>query len=144
MFHEAGPEFYTDTYYRTQCGGHELFESFDGWELEPLAMSNVPEADGARQRALETVFRWYRLKIDDGTPLDIDPLALSITDRGLIRSNYKADVVIFDPATVIDNATFDKPTLISEGVKRVFVNGAEVWRDGSTTGNLPGKALRRR
>ncbi|HEX7294497.1 MAG TPA: D-aminoacylase [Pyrinomonadaceae bacterium] len=69
---------------------------------------------------------------------------LHLTDRGLIRSNYKADVVIFDPATVIDNATFDKPTLISEGVKRVFVNGAEVWRDGSTTGNLPGKALRRR
>jgi ubiquinone/menaquinone biosynthesis C-methylase UbiE len=42
MYQEAGPEFYSEKYYRTQCGGHELFDSFDGWQLEPI-----------RQRAVE-------------------------------------------------------------------------------------------
>jgi len=69
---------------------------------------------------------------------------LRLTDRGIIRSNYKADIVLFDPATVIDNASFANPTLLSDGIKRVFVNGVEVWREGATTGNRPGRALRPR
>ena len=54
----------------------------------------------------------------------------------------KADIVLFDPLSVIDRATFQQPQLISEGVKRVFVNGVDVWRDGTTTGNRPGIAIR--
>jgi len=69
---------------------------------------------------------------------------LRLADRGVVRSNYKADIVLFDPATVIDNASFAKPTLLSDGIKRVFVNGVEVWREGATTGNRPGRALRLR
>jgi ubiquinone/menaquinone biosynthesis C-methylase UbiE len=41
MFEQAGPEFYTDDYYRTQCGGHELFDSFDGRQLEPIRRKAV-------------------------------------------------------------------------------------------------------
>ncbi|HEX6045656.1 MAG TPA: D-aminoacylase [Pyrinomonadaceae bacterium] len=66
-----------------------------------------------------------------------------LRDRGLVRAGYKADLVLFDPATIIDRSTFQKPQLIAEGVKRVFVNGEEVWADGKATGNRPGKALRR-
>lgn len=66
-----------------------------------------------------------------------------LNDRGLIRRGYKADVVVFDPNTIIDRATFPEPQLTAEGVKRVFVNGVEVWVDGRVTGAHPGKPLRR-
>jgi N-acyl-D-amino-acid deacylase len=67
---------------------------------------------------------------------------LGLKDRGLIRPGFKADLVLFDPAVVKDRSTFEKPQLISEGISRVFVNGVEVWRDGKSTGDRPGKALR--
>ena len=67
-----------------------------------------------------------------------------LRDRGLIRAGYKADLVLFDPATIVDRSTFQEPELIAEGVKRVFVNGEEVWADGKVTGHRPGKALRPR
>jgi N-acyl-D-amino-acid deacylase len=69
---------------------------------------------------------------------------LRLNDRGLVRVGYKADLVLFDPVQVEDRSTFEQPGLISEGIKRVFVNGVEVWHDGKTTGQTPGKALRRR
>jgi N-acyl-D-amino-acid deacylase len=66
-----------------------------------------------------------------------------LRDRGLIRTGFKADLVVFDPKTILDRATFQEPLLISTGVQRVFVNGIEVWSDGKVTGNRPGRALRR-
>lgn len=65
-----------------------------------------------------------------------------LNDRGLIRRGYKADVVLFDPDKIIDRSTFSEPELMANGVKRVFVNGVEVWGNGRATGDLPGKALR--
>ena len=65
-----------------------------------------------------------------------------LNDRGLIRAGYKADLVVFDPDTIIDRATFKEPQLTSEGVKHVFVNGTEVWSDGRVTGDRPGRSLR--
>ena len=65
-----------------------------------------------------------------------------LSDRGLIRRGYKADLVIFDPDKIIDHSTFSEPELVADGVKRVFVNGVEVWGNGRATGDLPGKALR--
>jgi N-acyl-D-amino-acid deacylase len=65
-----------------------------------------------------------------------------LTDRGLIRPGFKADVVLFDPNEIIDRATFRDPQLLAAGVKRVFVNGKEVWVEGSATGSRPGQALR--
>ena len=65
-----------------------------------------------------------------------------LSDRGLIRAGFKADLVLFDPDTIIDRATFQEPQLTAAGVKRVFVNGVEVWIDNAATGERPGRALR--
>jgi dihydroorotase/N-acyl-D-amino-acid deacylase len=67
---------------------------------------------------------------------------LSIQDRGVLREGMLADVVVFDPATVADRATFESPHQLSVGVQHVFVNGQAVVRDGRHTGALPGRALR--
>jgi N-acyl-D-aspartate/D-glutamate deacylase len=67
-----------------------------------------------------------------------------LQDRGLIRPGFKADVVLFDPARVIDRATFKDPQLVADGVRRVFVNGVEVWSEGKVSGERPGRALRLR
>jgi N-acyl-D-amino-acid deacylase len=66
-----------------------------------------------------------------------------LRDRGLVRPGFKADLVLFDPDRIVDRSTFRDPQLISEGVKRVFVNGEEVWTDGSVTSGRPGRPLRR-
>lgn len=68
---------------------------------------------------------------------------LRLADRGLIRPGYAADLVLFDPATVRDTATFDDPRSRPEGIPYVFVNGTAVIADGRRTGALPGRALRR-
>jgi dihydroorotase/N-acyl-D-amino-acid deacylase len=67
---------------------------------------------------------------------------LGLRDRGQIKEGMFADIVIFDPATVIDKATFEKPHQLSVGVRDVFVNGVGVWRAGKHTGAKPGRALR--
>ena len=50
---------------------------------------------------------------------------------------------VFDPATIIDRATFEEPMTPAAGIDTVFVNGRMVWRDGAATGERPGRALRR-
>jgi dihydroorotase/N-acyl-D-amino-acid deacylase len=67
---------------------------------------------------------------------------VGIQDRGILRPGMFADVVIFDPHTVIDKATFENPHQYSEGIEHVFVNGQIVWENGAHTGALPGKVLR--
>jgi N-acyl-D-amino-acid deacylase len=67
---------------------------------------------------------------------------LSIPDRGFLREGMYADVVVFDPNTIIDKATYEKPHQLSVGMREVFVNGVEVLRDGVHTGAKPGRALR--
>jgi N-acyl-D-amino-acid deacylase len=67
---------------------------------------------------------------------------LKIRDRGLLREGMFADVVVFDPATIIDRATFEKPHQLSEGVRDVFVNGVAVLRDGRHTNASPGRVVR--
>jgi len=65
-----------------------------------------------------------------------------LTDRGVLREGAYADLVLFDPATVIDAATFEAPMTPSPGVLQVWVNGRAVWKDGAPTGARPGRALR--
>jgi dihydroorotase/N-acyl-D-amino-acid deacylase len=67
---------------------------------------------------------------------------MRLTDRGVLKAGMWADVVIFDPATVHDRATFDNPNQLSEGMDYVLVNGVPVIDHGKMTGNLPGKVLR--
>jgi N-acyl-D-amino-acid deacylase len=66
-----------------------------------------------------------------------------LTDRGVLRPGAYADLVLFDPATVADAATFERPKTPAKGIAEVFVNGRSVWRDGRATGNRPGRAIRR-
>ena len=108
--------------------------------------SRHPRGAGTYPRVLGRFVReWHWLSLTEAIRkmTSLPAARLRLSDRGMIRPAHKADVVIFDPSRVIDNATFEKPTLISEGMKHVFVNGVEVWRDGAVTGNRPGKALRR-
>ncbi|MEO7521469.1 MAG: amidohydrolase family protein [Gemmatimonas sp.] len=67
---------------------------------------------------------------------------LSLTDRGVLKAGLKADVIVFDPNTIVDNATFDKPHQLSTGVRDMFVNGVAVLRNGAHTGAKPGVVVR--
>jgi dihydroorotase/N-acyl-D-amino-acid deacylase len=67
---------------------------------------------------------------------------MRLTDRGVLKQGMWADVVVFDPETVHDVATFDDPNRLSEGMDYVLVNGVPVIEGGKMTGALPGKVLR--
>jgi len=68
---------------------------------------------------------------------------VGIRDRGVVRAGAHADLVLFDPATILDLATPTDPRAVSRGVARVWVNGREVLRDGKATGERPGRVVRR-
>jgi dihydroorotase/N-acyl-D-amino-acid deacylase len=68
---------------------------------------------------------------------------MGIGDRGVLRPGLKADVVVFNPATIIDRATFEKPHQYAEGVSAVIVNGQLTLSGGQMTGERTGRALRR-
>jgi len=67
---------------------------------------------------------------------------LRLDRRGKLEKGYHADVVVFDPATVRDHATYEKPHQYATGVLHVFVNGIQVLRDGEHTGAKPGQVVR--
>src|SRR6266576_1641860 len=66
---------------------------------------------------------------------------LGLDHRGFLKEGMFADVVVFDPATIADHATFESPAQYATGMKNVFVNGREVLKDGEHTGAKPGRAL---
>jgi N-acyl-D-amino-acid deacylase len=67
---------------------------------------------------------------------------LKIKKRGSLTEGNYADVVLFDPETIIDKATFENPHQYAEGMVHVFVNGTQVLKDGEHTGNMPGRVVR--
>ncbi len=67
---------------------------------------------------------------------------LGITDRGLLREGFAADVVVFDPATIIDTATYENPHQLCKGIQYVFVNGRLGVENGELTDTRAGKVLR--
>jgi N-acyl-D-amino-acid deacylase len=68
---------------------------------------------------------------------------LGITQRGLLRPGYFADIAVFDPNTIQDHATFQKPRQTATGLSEVFVNGVEVVHNGEHTGAKPGRVVKR-
>jgi N-acyl-D-amino-acid deacylase len=68
---------------------------------------------------------------------------LGIANRGLVRPGYFADIVVFDPATFQDHATFEQPRQLATGVSEVFVNGELVVHNGAHTGSKPGRVVKR-
>jgi N-acyl-D-amino-acid deacylase len=67
---------------------------------------------------------------------------LGLVDRGVLRVGAFADVTVFDPATIADRATYERPHQYAVGMRHVLVNGVPVLRDGEHTGALPGRALK--
>ena len=67
---------------------------------------------------------------------------LRVDRRGMLKQGYFADVVVFDPDTIQDHATFEEPHQYSTGVRHVFVNGVQVLKDGEHTGATPGRFVR--
>ena len=67
---------------------------------------------------------------------------LRLRERGKLEVGYFADVVVFDPDTVTDHATFSEPHQYATGVQHVFVNGVQVLKDGEHTGATPGRVVR--
>jgi N-acyl-D-amino-acid deacylase len=66
-----------------------------------------------------------------------------LADRGLVRPGYFADLTVFDPATIVDRATYEDPERPADGIRQVLVNGTPVWGSEGTTGQRPGRFLAR-
>jgi len=67
---------------------------------------------------------------------------VGILERGELREGFYADIVVFDPERIMDNATFEEPHQYASGVRHVFVNGEQVLRNGRHTGATPGRVVR--
>jgi N-acyl-D-amino-acid deacylase len=67
---------------------------------------------------------------------------LGLKDRGALKVGHHADIAIFDPSTITDHATFQKPQAYATGMRHVFVNGVQVLKDGEHTGATPGRFVR--
>lgn len=105
----------------------------------PRGAGSYPRVLGRYVREL----RWLTLSEAIRKMTSLPAQRFKLRDRGLVSPGFKADLVLFDSDRIVDRATFKDPQLISEGVKRVFVNGEEVWTDGNVTGRRPGRPLRR-
>ena len=109
-----------------------------------LKSSAHPRAYGSFVRVLGKYTRdEHVLSLPDAIrKLAAQPSAnLGLDRRGQLKPGMFADVVVFDPATVADTATFEKPHAYAVGVRHVFVNGVQVLKDGEHTGQKPGRAL---
>jgi N-acyl-D-amino-acid deacylase len=104
-----------------------------------------PRAYGTYPRVLRKYVREERLiTLEDAIRKMTSAVAdrLSLRNRGQLRAGFFADVVIFDPETITDRATFEDPHQLSEGVRDVWVNGRRVLKDGEHTGATPGRLVK--
>jgi len=120
----------------TDAGGVDP-DSADGL-VHPRAYGNFPRILGKYVRDERVI------PLEDAIRKMSSAVAtrLSIADRGVLKEGLFADVVVFDPQTIADRATFEQPHQLSVGMRHVFVNGVAVVKDGRHTGAKPGRALR--
>ncbi len=124
--------------FSTDAGG------FDPAWAEPLGPYH-PRAYGTYPRVLGRYVREEGIiPVEDAVRKMTWSVAarLGLRDRGLLAPGMFADIVIFDPATVTDHATFDAPHQLATGVRDVWVNGVRVVADGRHTDATPGRAVR--
>jgi N-acyl-D-amino-acid deacylase len=119
----------------------------DGWTLSPDAGGTPhPRSYGSFVRVLG-----HYSRDEDVIPLEeavrkmtsLPARRLHMDDRGTVRPGSRGDIVVFDPAAVIDRATYEQPHQFCAGVHHVYVDGSEVIRDGEDTGVAAGAVLRR-
>lgn len=112
----------------------------------PLGTNKAhPRAFGTFPRILAQYVRYeHAMRLEEAVRKMTSQAAsrVGITDRGILRPGMLADIVVFDPVTIRDNATYDAPLRYSVGVRDVFVNGRPVVLEGRITSERPGKALR--
>jgi N-acyl-D-amino-acid deacylase len=118
----------------------------------PLAPEGEFLRSGVHPRAYGTFARLLgRYVRDEGLlPLEeavrrlaaLPAATLKLERRGTLRAGNFADVAVFDPATVQDHATFERPHRYATGMRHVLVNGTPVLRDGEHTGATPGRVVR--
>jgi len=120
----------------TDAGGRD--PSRAGGLVHPRAYGTFPRILGRYVRD-EGV-----LSLEEGVRKASSAVAtrLGLEGRGLLKEGFFADIAVFDPATIVDRATFTEPHRLSQGVHHVFVNGVAVVREGEHTGALPGRVLR--
>ncbi|HEX5437181.1 MAG TPA: D-aminoacylase [Gemmatimonadaceae bacterium] len=113
-------------------------DSMHGTMVHPRAYGNYPRILGRYVR------EQHVLTLEDAIRKMTWAVAqrLSIHDRGMLHQGMYADVVVFNPKTIIDRATYEQPNQLSVGVWEVLVNGVEVVRDGEPTGAKPGRIVR--
>jgi len=111
----------------------------DGSASHPRGYGTFPRVLGRYVRELGVLTWEEAVRKMTGLPA----ATIGMVDRGVLAPGMVADVVVFDPETVIDHATYAEPTLPSEGIVHVLVNGEWALRDGVATGARAGRALRR-
>jgi len=124
--------------------------SFDN-DSEGTSPEGILGMDHPHPRAYGTFPRILRKYVREETKLTLEDAIrkmsalaaqrMRLADRGVLKTGMWADVVVFDPATIRDLATFDQPNQLSEGMRFVLVNGVPVIAEGKMTGALPGKVL---
>jgi N-acyl-D-amino-acid deacylase len=127
--------------------------SFDSDEEAPapegvfLKSNNHPRAYGNFARVLAKYVREDKVLTLQAAIHKLAALpasTLSLADRGMLKTGYFADVVVFDPASVQDHATYERPHQLATGVEEVWVNGVRALRHSEATGAPSGHALRGR
>ncbi|MES2461920.1 MAG: D-aminoacylase [Armatimonadota bacterium] len=120
--------------------------STDAGGIDPEGQENPthPRAYGTYTRVLAKYVREEKvLTLEDAVRKMSGAVAqrLNMTDRGLLLPGQFADIILFDPETVTDHATFSDPHHLSTGIQEVWVNGGRVVRDGKHTGAMPGRPV---
>ncbi len=116
-----------------------------GWDPETAEGLTHPRSYGTYPRILGRYVRERGvMTLEEAVRKITSAVAtrLSIQDRGVLREGLFADIAVFDPETILDNATYENPHQVSTGVRHVFVNGTAVLSDGNHTGARPGRAVR--
>jgi N-acyl-D-amino-acid deacylase len=119
----------------------------DGWTLSPDAGGTPhPRSYGTFARVLGHYSRDEAvIPVEEAVRkmTSLPARRLGMSDRGWVRPGARADLVVFDPSTVIDRATYENPHQFCAGVHHVFVDGTSVIREGADTGAATGTVLRR-